>query len=103
MRVRKHGRTTGYTEGTVTDESYDVLVGLDHGNPTIVGLFHDQIRIAVATPYARFGMGDDSGSLVVHHPEARAVGLYFAGPTDGTYGVANHIEDVLRELEIEVV
>jgi len=49
-----------------------------------------------------FGLGGDSGSLVVSRDSLRAVGLYFAGPDNGVYGLACHINDVLDELEIEL-
>jgi hypothetical protein len=103
MRVRKHGRTTGYTEGEVTDESYDAVVGMDHNNPSVVASFHNQMRIATVSPYPAFGRGGDSGSLVLAKSTLKAVGLYFAGPDDGSYGVANHFDDVSSELEIELL
>jgi hypothetical protein len=103
MRVRKHGRTTGFTEGVVTDISYDALVGMDHLNPAIVGLFIDQIRIERTAPHPAFGLGGDSGSLVVHADRPNAVGLYFAGPDSGFYGIANPIDAVLTELEIDLI
>lgn len=103
MQVRKHGRTTGYTEGVVTDEAYDVLVGMDHDDPGIAALFENQIRIERIAPYPAIGLGGDSGSLVVRKEEPVAVGLYFAGPQSGVYGVANHIQDVLHELEVELL
>ena len=102
-KVRKHGRTTGYTEGEVSDIAYDALIGLDHSDNSVVGLFDDQIRIAVSSPYTAIGLGGDSGSMVVHRTRPRAVGLYFAGPPMGSYGIANHIDDVLNELEISLV
>jgi hypothetical protein len=103
MLVRKHGRTTGYTEGEVTDESYDALIGMDHDDPSVVALFEDQMRIERVAPYPAIGLGGDSGSLVVSQEDALAVGLYFAGPPSGTYGIANHIRDVLNELEIQLL
>jgi hypothetical protein len=103
VRVRKHGRTTGYTEGVVTDESYDALVGMDHSDPSVVALFESQMRIERIDPYPTIGLGGDSGSLVVMQEEASAVGLYFAGPPSGTYGVANHLQDVLNEMEIQLL
>jgi hypothetical protein len=103
IQVRKHGRTTGYTEGEIDDESYDALIGMDHNNPNIVALFEDQMRIERLAPYPAIGLGGDSGSLVVSKTAAEAVGLYFAGPPSGTYGVANHIQDVLNELEIQLL
>jgi hypothetical protein len=96
MKVCKHGRTTGYSEGTVTDIAYDALVGMDGG----VAKFGDQIRIERSLPYTSFGEGGDSGSLVVARGSNKAIGLYFAGPDSGSYGVANPIADVLKELEI---
>jgi hypothetical protein len=103
MKVRKHGRTTGYTEGEVTDDSYDALVGMDHEDPNVVALFEDQMRVQRIEPYSAIGLGGDSGSLVVRKQDAAAVGLYFAGPSSGVYGVANHIRDVLKELEIQLL
>jgi hypothetical protein len=103
MRVRKHGRTTGLTEGVVTDASYTALVGMDHSDPSIVALFVDQLRIERVAPFPAFGLGGDSGSLVVHGERQNAVGLYFAGPEDGFYGVANPIDEVLREIEIAIL
>jgi hypothetical protein len=103
MRVRKHGRTTGLTEGSVTDVAYDALVGMDHADPSIVALFNDQIRIERVAPHAVFGLGGDSGSLVVTSEGVNAVGLYFAGPESGLYGIANPIDAVLTDLEIELI
>jgi hypothetical protein len=103
MRVRKHGRTSGYTEGVVTDESYDALVGMDHADPSVIALFENQMRIERVAPYPAIGLGGDSGSLVVMKAERRAVGLYFAGPQSGAYGIANHIAEVLNRLEIALL
>jgi hypothetical protein len=101
--VRKHGRTTGLTEGEVTDDSYDALVGMDHADPSVVALFEGQLRIDVTPPFPAFGLGGDSGSLVVARNSREAVGLYFAGPPSGDYGIANFIGDVLSELQIELL
>ena len=101
MLVRKHGRTTGYTEGKIDDIDYDALVGMDHNNPNTVALFEDQMRI-VSTNGAPFGLGGDSGSAVVHRTDSKVTGLYFAGPGDGSYGLANKIGHVLSELEIAI-
>jgi hypothetical protein len=103
MPVRKHGRTTGYTEGAVGDTSYDALVGMDHEDDSAVALFENQLRMEVSPPYPAFALPGDSGSLVVHGASPAAVGLYFAGPPSGDYGIANRIEDVLSHLEIELV
>lgn len=103
MRVRKHGRTTGLTEGVVADVSYDALVGMSHLDPNLIALFDDQIRIDVTSPYPAFGLPGDSGSLVVTGWGRHAVGLYFAGPPSGDYGVANPIDSVLSALEITLL
>lgn len=103
MRVRKHGRTTGLTQGVVTDVAYTALVGMDHADPSVVALFVDQIRIERVAPFPAFGLGGDSGSLVVHGERQNAVGLYFAGPENGFYGVANPIAAVLAEIQISIL
>jgi len=87
----------------VTDVSYDALIGMDHLDASKVAFFEDQMRIEKVAPYSSFAEGGDSGSLVINPIAKRAVGLYFAGPPSGVYGVANHIEDVLKELEIKLL
>jgi hypothetical protein len=103
LKVCKHGRTTGYTEGKVTDELYDALVGMSHEDPNAAALFTNQLRLEVVSPYQAIGLGGDSGSLVVAKKEKKAVGLYFAGPESGQYGIANPIDKVLELLEIELL
>jgi hypothetical protein len=103
MRVCKHGRTTGYTEGTVTDELYDALIGMSHEDPNVAALFTNQLRLEVTSPYQAIGLGGDSGSLVVSKKDKKAVGLYFAGPENGQYGIANPIDKVLELLEIKLL
>ncbi|NIA68358.1 hypothetical protein HBA54_07115 [Pelagibius litoralis] len=103
MEVRKHGRTTGYTEGVITDEAYDALVGMDPADPNAVALFDDQLRIEVTPPFQAIGLGGDSGSLIVNRAAARAVGLFFAGPESGVYGIANQMNDVMEALDIEPI
>jgi hypothetical protein len=103
MAIRKHGRTSGYTEGEVTDESYDALVGMDPDNPSHAALFENQMRLERTGRYAAIGLGGDSGSLVVMKEKPKAVGLFFAGPPGGVYGVANPIQAVLSELEIALI
>lgn len=103
MAVRKHGRTTGLTEGVVNDASVDSLVGMDHADPSVVALFENQMRIERVAPHPAFGLGGDSGSLILSKARTEAVGLYFAGPDSGEYGLANHIADVLAELQIELL
>ncbi|MEQ1606546.1 MAG: hypothetical protein ABL999_16930 [Pyrinomonadaceae bacterium] len=103
MMVRKHGRTTGLTGGIVKDTHYDARVGMDHNDPFSIARFVDQIRIEVIAPFPAIGLGGDSGSLVFHGSQQQAVGLYFAGPLNGEYGIANHIDAVLSELAIQLI
>lgn len=102
MLVVKHGRTTGLTEGRIVDVSCDQLVNMDHSDASVVARFENQIRIDAVNPLA-FGKGGDSGSLVLEKETRRAVGLYFAGPSSGEYGLANPIGKVLEELNIELL
>jgi len=103
MQIRKHGRTTGYAEGTVSDELIDAIVGMDPDDPSKVGLFQNQMRLVPTAPFTAIGLGGDSGSLVVNKSTSEAVGLYFANPSTGEYGYANHIADVLADLEIQLL
>jgi hypothetical protein len=103
MQVRKHGRTTGYAEGTVSDELIDAIVAMDPDDPSKVGLFQNQMRLVPTEPFKAIGLGGDSGSLVVDKSTSQAVGLYFANPSTGEYGYANHIADVLADLEIQLL
>jgi len=103
LRVCKHGRTTGYTEGIVFDASIDALVGMDHNDSSLVAKFENQLRINVAAPFSAFGLGGDSGSLVVNQETREVVGLYNAGPSGGGYGLANRIQDVLAEMQIDLL
>jgi len=103
MLVRKHGRTTGYTEGLVSDLSLDQLVAMDHNDPTIVALFQGQMRLDVVAPFPAFALGGDSGALVVEKSSESAVGLFHACPPSGEYGVASPVRDVLSDLQIELI
>ena len=95
MGVQKHGRTTGFTTGHVTDVSADVNVSYDFG----VARFTDQIVIVGNTvPFSDSG---DSGSLIVTRPGKRATGLLFAGSASHT--IANPIAAVLAALGVTLV
>lgn len=78
MRVRKHGRTTGYTEGMITlmnatvNVSYNTVTGVRQAR------FTGQV---ITTPMSQ---GGDSGSLIVDLDSTNAVGLLFAGSSSAT-------------------
>jgi hypothetical protein len=96
--VRKHGRTTGSTTGTIgtigvtVDVCYDELCSL-------VARFVDQLFVPHTA--GAFSAGGDSGSLVVsddgfHHP----VGLLFAGSETDT--IVSRIDLVLDRFGVTI-
>ena len=112
MAVRKRGRTTGLTYGTV--DTVDLTVNIPYGDGLGVVTLTKQIGIDVdSTKSAKFGIHGDSGSVVVDNSR-RIVGLYFAGndeqkdatgkviQPEGVYGVANPIQAVLDALNVRI-
>lgn len=84
--VRKSGRTTGDTTGSIS--AVNVTVDINYGGGK-VARFVDQFLV---TPGA-FSAGGDSGSLIVRDGSTpRAVGLLFAGSS--SYTIANPIAAV---------
>ena len=90
MAIRKSGRTTGFTTGTVT--TIEATVSVNYG-PGQVATFENQF---VAGPMSE---GGDSGSLIVAADSQAAVGLLFAGSTEST--IFNPIQAVLNCLNVE--
>jgi len=90
MQVRKSGRTTDFTTGTVTlinatvDVTYSTVTG------TRIARFTNQV---MTTPMSQ---GGDSGSLIVDASSQNAVGLLFAGSLQAT--IFSPIEVVLQKL-----
>jgi hypothetical protein len=99
MRVKKYGRTTRFTQGTVAAINATVNVGYDSGVACFTGQF-------VITP-GSFSAGGDSGSLIVVNGKGRSradnnkpVGLLFAGSATST--IANPINAVLSEFGVTI-
>lgn len=90
MKVRKSGRTTGYTEGTVT--LLNATVNVAYGSRT--ARFTGQV---ITTPISQ---GGDSGSLIVDGTENKAVGLLYAGSNLST--IFNPIDKVLAALKVTI-
>ncbi len=90
MAVRKSGRTTGYTTGTIT--LLNATVNVAYGART--ARFTGQI---ITTPMSQ---GGDSGSLIVDAAENKAVGLLFAGSSLST--IFNPIDAVLNALQVNL-
>ena len=103
MAVKKQGRTTGLTTGTIT--AVDVTVDIRYQRQcgmTILPLtarFTGQIMIGSVT----FSDAGDSGSLIVEDcsPHPRPVALLFAG--SGSNTLANPIGNVLSGLGVGMV
>jgi hypothetical protein len=89
MTVRKSGRTTGLTTGTVSVLNATVNVDYDEGR---TARFEDQV---ITTPMSQ---GGDSGSLIVAGDTLEAVGLLFAGSDQST--IFNPIQTVLNTLKV---
>lgn len=91
--VKKSGRTTGLTLGTITavNVTVDVLYSKQCGIGSRKARFVNQIGVTPGT----FSAGGDSGSLVVEDVGVcpRAIGLLFAGSSAIT--LANPISEVL--------
>jgi len=100
MQVCKHGRSTGYTEGVISDESLNQIVQVDPHNPLNIARFESQFRVD-STGSGAFSVPGDSGSLILKRDTHEAVGMIFAG--DGNYALANRIQDVTHQLKIELI
>ena len=89
LAVRKSGRTTGFTTGTI--ELLDATVSVSYGDGK-VAVFEGQIVTSAMS------QGGDSGSLLVDANENLAVGLLFAGSDQTT--IHNPISAVISALNI---
>lgn len=104
MNVAKSGRTTGLTCSNISAVALTVKVDYYRDcaetQPYTTKTFTNQIGIGGA----HFTDSGDSGALVLDASNAQAVGLYFAGGTDGDgngLSVVNPIADVLGELSTQ--
>jgi hypothetical protein len=99
LAVRKRGRTTGLTYGTV--DSVDLTVSIDYGDGLGMQTLLHQIGVKPdPTHSAKFSDHGDSGAVVVNSG-GKVVGLNFAGDDTG-YGIANPIADVFAALGISM-
>ena len=104
MNVAKSGRTTGLTCSNISAVALTVKVDYYRDcaetQPYTTKTYTNQIGIGGA----HFTDSGDSGALVLDAANAQAVGLYFAGGTDGDgngLSVVNPMGDVLGELSTE--
>jgi hypothetical protein len=87
LAVKKSGRTSGLTHGTIAGINVTINVGYSSGTATFVN------QIYVASTFIRSG---DSGSLMVTETGNNPVGLCFAGGSGSSF--ANPIGPVLQAL-----
>lgn len=104
MKVYKRGHKTLRTEGTVIDPNYPNFSINEHGTHEFTG----QIAIEnIAGNTVPFSMKGDSGSAIISG-DNKIVGLLFASAEDHTNPtttyrtIANHIDDVLSLLNIDI-
>jgi hypothetical protein len=95
MAVEKVGRTTSYTQGTISDVSAHVQVDYDN-----VTMDFDNI-VVVNGSNGSFSAAGDSGSLIVDQASKRGTALLFAGSSQFT--LANKLELVLGALGVMIV
>lgn len=94
MAVRKHGRTTAYTEGTVTLINATIDVGYRTAAGARTARFVGQVMTSAMS------QGGDSGSLIVDKNSQNAVGLLFAGSTSAT--IFTPIDRVLQKFAVKI-
>jgi hypothetical protein len=103
LPVKKYGRTTGLTQGLVSEINVSIEVCYEvtiSGYCSKSAFFYDQIAIAPLTWWRKFSAGGDSGSLVVTQDGNNPVGLLFAGSSTRTF--ANRIDLVLTRFAVNI-
>ncbi len=97
--VRKRGRTTGLTYGTV--DTVDLSVNIDYGDGIGMRTLVHQIGVRPdTTRNPKFSDHGDSGAVIVSDT-VQVLGLNFAGDSTG-YGISNPIAAVLTALNVSV-
>jgi hypothetical protein len=96
LAVKKYGRTTSLTHGTVSATNGTINVSYSSG----IALFTNQI--VVVPKKGAFIKAGDSGSLLVTEEGNNPVGLLFAGNSNGRYAIANPISAVLEKLKVSI-
>jgi len=95
MAVIKSGRTTGFTQGTISSVNTSVSVRYPKScgaNGGTLFTFTNQVIIGSST----FSAGGDSGSVILTNNGHNPVALLFAGSSSATIG--NPINEVLSKL-----
>jgi hypothetical protein len=90
MKIKKSGRTTGLTRGTI--EQVNVTIRVSFGADK-TALFTDQLLAGAMS------QGGDSGSVVLTE-DNEVIGLLFAGSTNTT--IFNRIQNVFRLMDLSL-
>jgi hypothetical protein len=86
MEVKKFGRTTGFTTGTV-ESLINTPTAIPYKSRSFTAtVWVQDVWTVRAAPGTAFALPGDSGSLVVTEDHSRAVGLVFAAGGKGEYG-----------------
>ena len=109
MRVKKWGRTTGFTHGTILHQHTEHQPGipyqiLSHYGPTDSQVFQGTVyfpEVFTIGGAGSFSLGGDSGALVVETETNRAVGIVVAGESQQTLMLP--IIPALRALDLRLV
>jgi hypothetical protein len=101
MRVKKWGRSTGFTTGVVESELAQLILPYKNKAFSAVVYFTEVYTIR-GDSGDNFAIAGDSGSLVVSEDGTQAVGLVFATSTSsaGNYTVVASLSRTLSELEL---
>ncbi|MRX09945.1 hypothetical protein GJ697_19075 [Pseudoduganella sp. FT25W] len=98
MVVRKSGRTTGRTRGTVYEIGGTYTVNYaEPGDPPRTIIIKNAFKIRPDSGH--FSEGGDSGSVITTGDLNQPVGLLLGGPSDCSYTLANTMSAVLANLE----
>lgn len=92
LAIKKVGRTTSQTTGTITTINLTITVGYTRGTATFTGQFYTS---------SKFSKSGDSGSLVVTSTGNNPVGLLFAGNTSGN-SVCSPIGPILQRFGVSI-
>ena len=103
MPVKKNGRTTGLTSGTIL--AIDVTIFVTYNRTCGIGQKVAKFVKQIMIGDTGFSMAGDSGSVVVEDcpTNPRTVGLLFAGNDTQTATFANPINPVLSKLGVSMV
>jgi hypothetical protein len=103
MPVKKVGRTTGLSFGTIESIVPGYFPLPYRCKKFAATVWFQNIWMVKTNGSESFALGGDSGSLVVTEDGRHAVGLLFAATPNGQYGYIIPIESILKELKMSLV